>query len=162
MVEGGLTIFVDGDAAPYTNQILTRIENEMDPENGSLQNVDGVKKLIFFVPQATPVVESPSESNPDEDPSRAIGGINITAAALASSLTVGFVLAGFFVGRRYFKKEDDEEEEAEQNLEVDPSDEFEDIPVDSSDDFNESGLVVNGDSIMNSSGSVTVSSSFAN
>ena len=83
----------------------------------------------------------------------------MTAAVFASVATVAFVLVGFFAGRKYLNKE--EEEEAEQDLEVNASDEFEEIPVDSSDDINESGLVMDGNSIMNSSGSVTVSSSFA-
>ena len=162
VVDGGLTVYVEGDANSTASQILDMIENQMDPVNGSLQNVAGVKELIYFVPDPDLISEAPGAEKGTDANEREIargGGLSVTAAVFASVATVAFVLVGFFAGRKYLNKE--EEEEAEQDLEVNASDEFEETPVDSSDDINESGLVMDGNSIMNSSGSVTVSSSFA-
>ena len=166
VIDGGLTVYVNGNIDTYSENILTLIKNEMDPTTGSLKDIEGIVEVIFLDSSSeeipAPNTEAPPQSSPNSiDGEQKPAENDLAIAAFASVATVAFVLAGFFTGRKILKKDEEEPDEAEQELEVDPSDDFEEIPIDDSNDLHDSGLVVHGNSILDSSGSVTVSSSFA-
>jgi hypothetical protein len=169
VIDGGLTVYVNGNIDTYSENILNLIQNEMDPTTGSLKDIEGIVEVIFLDSSSEEIPASDTDTSPGSSPNSVDGDQkpaenNLAIAAFASIATVAFVLVGFFTGRKILKKGEEEPDEAEQELEVDPSDDledFEEIPIDDSNDLHESGLVVNGNSILDSSGSVTVSSSFA-
>lgn len=165
VVNGFLTFYSD-DGTDYASQILATVEEGMTNTSSSLYSNEDITELQYFVPDPLiPSTDSGANQNLEEQPEASGDGINV--AAFLGVGVAAFVLTGFFASKRLFKKdkeeESEEELEEEEGLKDEEEDEFVevDMQVDSSNDFNESGLILNDDSILNSSGSVTVSSSFA-
>jgi len=125
----------------------------MNDEPSLASSDENIIELIYFIPMGDAPDASTGDGTENENfQDRANGGL--AAAPFIAAGACGLVLVAFYAGRKLLKdkEEDTESEEDSEN---------ENYLGNNSLDVNDSGnMLVNG-SILNSSGSVTVSSSFA-
>lgn len=150
-----MKLYVSENADTYKMAVLNEIENGMG-FNGELVNSDdSITNLVFFTPAPIGPVSPPGTQNSENEDNgsgpRANGSLSL--GGTVAGAVCAFILVGFFTGRKMMKKKEDGEVDDADGPDV----EAVNLNDPSFDANNQSGL----HSILNSSGSVTVSSSFA-
>ena len=145
VVEGQLTLYVEGDAQSHEADIMDLIKNGMNSGSlvSSLASADIIELKYFDGETPGATVENPGQQ-------KAKG--NYRRAPIIASAACAAVLFGFCVGKQLMMKKDEESE---------PVEDSENPYADQSIDVNDSIIASVNGSHLNSSGSVTVSSSFA-
>lgn len=149
VVEGRLTIYVVENAKSHEADIMDLIKKGMS--NGSLASTNtDIIELKYFD------VDNPINPSKDGDGNAGKSGQkkangNLNRAPIIASAACAAVLVGFFAGKRLMKKDAKSE----------PAEDSENPYADQSIDVNDSIIASVNGSHLNSSGSVTVSSSFA-
>ena len=153
VVEGQLTLYVEGDAKSHEADIIDLIKTGMN--SGSLvlslasTNTDIIELKYFDGDK--PINPNNGENGTAENPGQKKANGNYNRAPIIASAACAAVLFGFFAGKRMMKKD----------VESEPVEDSENPYADQSIDVNDSIIAPVNGSHLNSSGSVTVSSSFA-
>jgi len=150
VVEGRLQLYVDGNAEFHEEEIMNLIKTEMS-SSGSLASLNAdIIELKYFDG------DEPTDNNSGGEgignaPGQKKADGNFNSTPLIASGACAAVLLGFFAGKRMMKKD----------VESESVEDSENPYADQSDDVNDSVFAPVNGSHLNSSGSVTVSSSFA-
>jgi len=149
VVEGQLTLYVEGDAKSHEADIIDLIKTGMNKGYLASTN-DDIIELKYFDGDK-PINPNNDENGTAENPRQKKANGNYNRAPIIASAACAAVLFGFFAGKRMMKKD----------VESEPVEDSENPYADQSIDVNDSIIAPVNGSHLNSSGSVTVSSSFA-